>query len=501
MLTPTDLQQLQALGISQGEAERQVANFKRGFPYLRALRAATPPRSVVQLSDARMGELVATFEQFDGSLLKFTPASGAASRMFKQLFEAEETLLRGGQLDPADKAARPALDFFAQLPKFAFFDQLQATLAQQGQPCGSPAQLATLQALLGSEGMGYGSLPKGLLTFHRYADGPRTAMEEHLVEAALYAKDKRGVAQLHFTVSPEHRPLFEQLVRERQPAYERRFGVRYRISFSEQKKCTDTIAVDARNAPFRNADGSILLRPGGHGALIENLGEQNADIVFVKNIDNVVPDAYKAETVRYKKALAGLLMQLRERIFGYLRALDRGADEALLGEVQRFFEDELSFTFPHGWEQDRAGYLRTKLHRPIRVCGMVKNVGEPGGGPFGAVNPAGSASLQIAESSQLDLADPATKAIFGSATHFNPVDLVCSFIDYRGSKLPLADFRDPATGFISTKSKDGRELKAQELPGLWNGAMSSWTTVFVEVPLITFNPVKTVNDLLRPEHQ
>jgi hypothetical protein len=231
------------------------------------------------------------------------------------------------------------------------------------------------------------------------------------------------------------------------------------------------------------------------------LNEQLADVVFVKNIDNVAPDSYKSDTVRYKKALAGLLLQLRSKVFGYLNALDAHPGEALLKEIQAFFENELSFVFPKGWESNKLAYLRAKLHRPIRVCGMVKNVGEPGGGPFVAVNPDGSASLQIAESSQLDLSNPETKAIFDSATHFNPVDMVCSFIDYKGNKFDLKNFRDPATGFISSKSKDGKALKAQELPGLWNGAMSDWITALVEVPLSTFNPVKTVNDLLRKEHR
>ncbi|MDR3366873.1 MAG: DUF4301 family protein [Prevotellaceae bacterium] len=505
MFSEKDIAQLQSLGISPSDAEQQVARFKIGFPFLQVVRPATLHRGVRQLGSEAADELAATLDRFDGTFLKFTPASGAASRMFKRLFEAEEALARGDTPDFGSKEMKPVGEFFDRLPDFAFYDDLKALLAKQNVACSSvgdkKTQLAILQALLGSGGMGYGALPKGLLKFHRYPAGARTAAEEHLVEAALYAKDRSGTARLHFTASPEHRPLFEQLVREVKPAYEKAYGVRYEISFSEQKKSTDTLAVDSRNEPFRSADGSLLLRPGGHGALIENLNELLADVVFVKNIDNVAPDRYKPDTVRYKKALAGLLLQLRGKIFGYLHALDAHPSEALLAEIQAFFEDELSFVFPKGWESDRLGYLRAKLHRPIRVCGMVKNVGEPGGGPFVAVNPDGSASLQIAESSQLDLSNPSVKAIFDSATHFNPVDMACSFIDYRGCKLDLRKFRDPATGFISSKSKDGRELKAQELPGLWNGAMSDWTTVLVEVPLSTFSPVKTVNDLLRKEHR
>jgi hypothetical protein len=502
MFSQKDAAQLQALGISQSEAEQQVENFKRGFPFLKVIRPATLGRGVLQLDAKKADELIAAFDNFDGTILKFTPASGAASRMFKSLFEAEEMLARGENQDFESREMKPVKEFFDRLEDFAFYDELKALLAKQNISCGSgvtdaKTQLAALQALLGSSGMSYGALPKGLLKFHRYPDGARTAAEEHLVEAALYAKDRRGVARLHFTVSPEHRPLFEKLVREVKAAYESRYETAYDISFSEQKKSTDTIAVDAHNAPFRNADGSLLLRPGGHGALIENLNEQLAEVVFVKNIDNVAHDAQKPDTVRYKKALAGLLLQLRSRVFGYLRALDARPDESLLQEIQTFFENDLSFVFPEGWERDRLGYLRSRLHRPIRVCGMVKNVGEPGGGPFIALNPDGSASPQIAESSQLDLGNAEVKAIFGSATHFNPVDMACSFVDYKGCKFDLKKFRDPATGFISSKSKDGKALKAQELPGLWNGAMSGWITVFVEVPLTTFNPVKTVNDLLR----
>ena len=505
MFSKEDLAQLHARGISQGDAEQQVENFRKGFPFLRVVRPATPGKGIRLLDDKTADDLAATFDRFEGTLLKFTPASGAASRMFKALFEAEEVLARGGEPDFESKAMKPVKEFFDRLPDFAFFDELKALLTKQNISCDSAAdkktQLAILQALLGDGGMRYGTLPKGLLKFHRYPGGARTAVEEHLVEAALYATDILGLAQLHFTVSPEHRPLFEALVREVTPAYEKAYGVRYDVSFSEQKKSTDTLAVDNSNEPFRSADGAMLLRPGGHGALIENLNEQRAEVVFVKNIDNVAPDRYKPDTVRYKKALAGLLLQLRSRVFGYLYALDAQPDERLLAEIQAFFENELSFTFPKGWESRKLAYLRAKLHRPIRVCGMVKNVGEPGGGPFVALNPDGSASLQIAESSQLDLTNPETKAIFDSATHFNPVDMVCALTDYKGNKFDLKQFRDPATGFISSKSKDGRALKAQELPGLWNGAMSDWTTALVEVPLSTFNPVKTVNDLLRKEHQ
>ncbi|MDR2938144.1 MAG: DUF4301 family protein, partial [Prevotellaceae bacterium] len=290
MFTSTDLKQLQSLGISQGEAEQQIENFKKGFPFLKVVNPATPPKGIIRPDEKKLDALVAIFDKFEGTLLKFTPASGAASRMFKSLFEAEEILAKGEKLDLDSKAMKPVKEFFEQLPKFAFYEDLKLLLNSQlldNQIVAEGLYLPILQTLLGKNGMSYGALPKGLLKFHKYEDGARTAMEEHLVEAALYAKDKNGVAQLHFTVSPEHRVLFENLVKKVQPEYEKKYGVQYKISFSEQKKSTDTLAVDAGNAPFRNADGSMLFRPGGHGALIENLDEQHADIVFVKNIDNV----------------------------------------------------------------------------------------------------------------------------------------------------------------------------------------------------------------------
>ena len=359
--------------------------------------------------------------------------------------------------------------------------------------------------LLEERGLNYGQLPKGLLRFHRYEDGARTAMEEHLVEGARYASTN-GEAHIHFTVSHEHLPLFKAEVEKRVGKYAEKYQVRYDISFSEQKPSTDTVAANPDNSLFRNEDGSLLFRPGGHGALIENLNDLEADVVFIKNIDNVVPDRLKEDTVTYKALLGGVLVTLQERVFDYLRSLDEATPtKEKLAEMEDFLEHTLWCLPPKekaGWsDQERADYLHRKLHRPIRVCGMVKNVGEPGGGPFHAYNQDGTVSLQILESSQIDKANEAYQRMFSEGTHFNPVDLVCGIIDYKGEAFDLPKFVDPSTGFISTKSKNGRELKALELPGLWNGAMSDWNTVFVEVPLSTFNPVKTVNDLLREQHQ
>ena len=324
------------------------------------------------------------------------------------------------------------------------------------------------------------------------------------MEGVKYACADRHV-RLHFTVSPEHRALFKALAEKCAPRFVQNEGVQLDITFSEQKPSTDTVAANPDGTPFRNADGSLLFRPGGHGALIENLNDLDADVVFVKTVDNVCPDRLKADTVTYKQVLAGLLASLQARAFAYLEELEAGdVSEERLHEMLQFVEKDLhchsdAAEALEGLEL--LDYLYCRLNRPMRVCGMVRNVGEPGGGPFLAYNPDGSVSLQILESSQIDMNDPSKKALFEQGTHFNPVDLVCGLRDFNGEKFHLPDFVDPATGFISHKSKDGKELLALELPGLWNGAMSDWNTVFVEVPLSTFNPVKTVNDLFRPQHQ
>ena len=436
------------------------------------------------------------------SVVKFVPASGAASRMFKNMFE-----FLGADYDV------PTTDFekkfFDHIHSFAFFNDLNAAcMDNTGKTINALLEerqyKAIVSNLLEAAGLNYGALPKGLLKFHRYADGVRTPLEEHLVEGALYAAGKSGEANVHFTVSTEHRQLFQQLVDAKVAEYEAKYGIRYHVSFSEQKPSTDTVAADMENKPFRDK-GKLLFRPGGHGALIENLNDLDADVVFIKNIDNVVPDRLKGDTVTYKKLLAGVLVTLQAKAFDYLRLLDGGHySHDQLEEIIRFVQRDLRCRradLKQLEDADLVIYLRKKLNRPMRVCGMVKNVGEPGGGPFLAYNPDGTVSLQILESSQIDMKDPEKKAMFEQGTHFNPVDLVCAVRDYKGNKFNLLNYVDKATGFISYKSKGGKELKALELPGLWNGSMSDWNTVFVEVPLSTFNPVKTVNDLLREQHQ
>ena len=358
--------------------------------------------------------------------------------------------------------------------------------------------------LLESKGQNYGQLPKGLLLFHKYDDGVRTPMEEHLVEGALYASSK-GKSRIHFTVSHEHLHLFKSMVEAKLGYYSEKFNVDYDISFSEQKPSTDTIAANPDNTPFRTEDGKLLFRPGGHGALIENLNEIEADIVFIKNIDNVVPDRLKGDTVLYKQVIAGVLVTIQEKVFEYLNLLETGNySHEQLESIIRFVQNDLCCRkqdIKHLEDAELVIYLKNKLNRPIRVCGVVKNVGEPGGGPFLTYNHDGTVSLQILESSQIDKSNKEYVEMFTKGTHFNPVDLVCAVKDYKGNAFDLPKYVDKTTGFISSKSKNGKELKALELPGLWNGAMSDWNTVFVEVPLTTFNPVKTVNDLLREQHQ
>ena len=422
--------------------------------------------------------------------------------MFKNLFE-----FLGADYDAPETKFEKT--FFEQIEKFAFYDDLNAACEKMsGKDISALVSegnyKAVVAALLEAAGLNYGALPKGLLKFHRYEDGNRTPLEEHLVEGALYAANKNGKVNVHFTVSPEHRRLFEALVADKAAVYAKKYGVDYNVTFSEQKPSTDTIAADMDNQPFRD-NGKLLFRPGGHGALIENLNDLDADVIFIKNIDNVVPDKLKGDTVLYKKLIAGVLVALQQKAFAYLELLDSGryTHEQVI-EILQFLQKKLFCKNPETKNLEDAElvlYLKEKLNRPMRVCGMVKNVGEPGGGPFLAYNSDGTISLQILESSQIDMNDPEKKAMFEKGTHFNPVDLVCAVRDYKGNKFNLLQYVDKATGFISYKSKNGKDLKALELPGLWNGAMSDWNTVFVEVPIETFNPVKTVNDLLRPEHQ
>ena len=509
MFTDQDLKQIKERGSALAAVKEQIQNFKKGFPWLEILRPAMVDSGIIRLGEEELNQHIQSYETLlpQKKVVKFVPASGAASRMFKALFafmsRAENRADQTGLLKE-DKAVNT---FFEKLDDFAFASELADSLggeAEMKRLIAEKNYAEVLRYLLTDAGLNYGSLPKALLTFHKYENGTRTALEEHLVEGANYCAGAGNKVFIHLTVSPEHEEGFKKKIAAVRSDYENMFGVSFDISFSQQKPSTDTIAVDLKDNPFRKEDGSVLFRPGGHGALIENLNELDADVIFIKNIDNVVPDHLKDDTYTYKKALAGVLLHYQKRIFDYLGKLEN-ADAALINEVDLFLRNELATFQPDGYnewsEAEKLEYLKTKLNRPLRVCGMVKNEGEPGGGPFWTRNSDGTASLQIAESAQIDMDNPEKKKIASSATHFNPVDLVCATRDKNGKPFDLLKYRDPKTGFISSKSLNGRDLKALELPGLWNGAMSDWNTLFVEVPILTFNPVKTVNDLLRDQHQ
>lgn len=505
MLTAEDKIQLQQKGISEEQIEAQLQSFRDGFPYLKLRAAASVGNGILSLTDEEVKQYIKAWDDYKAEghhITKFVPASGAASRMFKDMFE----FLDG----PNDVPTTPfEKKFFENIHDFAFYQALDDS-CQVNEGMGVDALMeegnykAVVANMLNEEGLCYGQLPKGLLQFHSYAAEARTPLEEHLVEAALYATS-RGEADVHFTVSTEHRELFEDLVERVLPAYEQKFGIKYHVSFSEQKPSTDTMAATMDNEPFRTEDGKLLFRPGGHGALIQNLSDLESEIVFVKNIDNVVPDRLKDDTVTWKQVLAGVLVTTQKKAFHFLEKLNSGqyTRQDILDIIQ-FVRHDIYTDVPGLKTMEDAelvSFLRNELNRPMRVCGVVKNVGEPGGGPFLAYNPDGTISAQILESSQIDNNNAEYMKMFQNGTHFNPVDLVCAIRDFKGEKFDLPKYVDPATGFISYKSKNGKELKALELPGLWNGAMSNWSTIFVEVPLSTFNPVKTVNDLLREQHQ
>ena len=477
MFTQEEIRQIEAHGLTVAQVEKQIENFRAGFPSLPIVRAAACGDGIRKFNEEEIANILAHYDAESSKIrcVKFVPASGAATRMFKELFEYVNDDKRTAGIDK----------LITNLEKFAFFAELAKYLNPQIDDKDVVRNIIV-------DGLCYGSKPKGLVTFHAYKEGARKPVEEHLVEAALYASNGERAA-IHFTVSPEHKEGFLALLEERQSYYEKKFDIKYDVSFSEQSPATDTIAVNLDNTPFRTDDGKLLFRPAGHGALISNLDKLDADIIFVKNIDNVTPDERKPDTVTFKKVLAGELLRLQARTFDLLKAFAAGEDKS--AEAISFLRDELCCRLPENASRE---LIIETLDRPIRVCGMVKNEGEPGGGPFWVRDEKGREQLQIAESSQIAKED---MHLMKEATHFNPVDLVCGVQRYDGTKYDLTKYTDPKTGFISQKSAGGRDLRAQELPGLWNGAMANWNTLFVEVPISTFSPVKVVQDLLRPEHQ
>ncbi|MEA3444531.1 MAG: DUF4301 family protein [Bacteroidota bacterium] len=516
MFSKKDLKQISDHGMTVEQVNAQIEAFKTGFPFLKITKAATITKGLFALSDAKTEKYTKKYDKAlkKVKVVKFVPASGAATRMFKKLFDfmnsytgSEEEYLN----ILVDRGSESIYYFFENLSQFAFYNDLQNKMHELGLEIEGLVKKKEyseiLKILLTEKGLNYGNLPKGLIMFHKYIDFSRTALEEHMVEGANYCNSSNGKVPIHFTISQQHKQIFIDHIKNIQSIHEKKHGVQYDISFSFQDSATDTIAVDPDNKPFRDDNDKLFFRPGGHGALIENLNSIDADIVFVKNIDNIVPDRLKKFTTPYKKALAGILLSLLETIQKYLKALDNadGLDDKKLNSMLRFVEKDLCVVPNKDVEklpkQKKISYLKLKLNRPIRVCGMVANEGEPGGGPFFAVNPDGTESLHIIESSQFNPDNDTQKELIKNATHFNPVDLVCSIKNYQGKKFDLYKFIDKNTGLISQKSKDGKDLKALELPGLWNGAMSDWNTIFVEVPIETFNPVKAINDLLREEHR
>lgn len=504
-LSSKDLELLASKGISAEKLNAQLKMLKEGFPFLTLEGPATIGNGIIEVTPNIEKDSVRIWDEFlasGGRVVKMVPASGAASRMFKDLF----AFLNGKEDSPHNEFLKK---FFSEIEKFAFFPELNATAVRlYGKSVNTLIKEKRFKdvvaALLNPEGLNYGQLPKALLEFHKVFGGSRTALAEHLAEGAQYAKGKKGVVTVHFTVSPEHRKLMEAKIEEIKGSMAGKYGVEFDISMSEQKPSTDTVAALENGEPYRE-DDALFFRPGGHGALIENLNEINADVVFIKNIDNVVPDEKREVTNKFKKVIGGILVGLKQKADEYARLLAKGnPGKEKLDEIENFLQTNLHIKtskLEELTEEERAKYLFSKLNRPMRVCGMVKNEGEPGGGPFIVIEKDGSTSLQILESSQINLDDKKAKAMLKESSHFNPVDLACAIKDYEGKPFHLPDFVDETTGFISSKSRKGIEFKALELPGLWNGAMSRWNTIFVEVPAETFNPVKTVNDLLRPAHQ
>ena len=508
LFTPRDLEQMSELGIRPEEAARQVGLFRNRPPFTRVLRPCTPGDGIRQLSREEEPWLLARFEgaSRDGRIGKMVPASGAASRMFKELL----SYLSKGNANGADAGTsmpEAVRTFFDNLERFAFFEALAAVLQRDGLDIRKSHPHTVLAYLLTEKGLDYAELPKGLLLFHRYPDGPRTPFEEHLVEAAEQTRSAGGTCRLHFTVSPQHEEELRALLERVRARYEERYEARFEVTFSHQRRSTDTVAVDRDNLPFRQDDGTLLFRPGGHGALLDNLhdlGQAGWDVVLIKNIDNVVPESRRPLISQWKRLLTGTLLAAQDRVFRLLERLEEGSTTAL-DEAVQFLEKELSRRLPeelkHGETEERRRRLIDLLDRPLRACGMVRNLGEPGGGPFWVEAPDGSVSIQIVETSQIDPKSSEQQELLKASTHFSPTDLACALRDRHGRPYDLHRYVDPSTVFFAEKSHEGRPLKALERPGLWNGSMAGWSSIFVETPDATFAPVKSVLDLLRPEHQ
>jgi hypothetical protein len=512
--TEKDSVQIENNGLTLAKVLSQLQLFESGLPFVNLTAAATIGFGVVRCSDSEKKKYTKYFDtKRNGvSIAKFVPASGAATRMFKSLFNFIEVY------NPEEETINSFINrhkdtdlslFFENLEKLPFYqrvlEQLKEFHPEYAALSIDKQKLVFAKTMLDEDKMNYGFYPKGLLPFHKYKNHLSTAFEEHLFEAALYASAK-NVAVLHFTISEPYKNLFDEEFKKIQHSVEHKTNTKFEISFSYQKQSTDTIAVSPTNEPFREDNGELTFRPSGHGALLENLNHLNADVIFIKNIDNVVVYKYEKEVAEYKKMLAGMMLEIQDQVFEYLSLLEN--EEVSKEDIQiiaEFLENRLHIVISNEFvkysTKYQKDYLFDKLNRPIRICGMVKNEGEPGGGPFWVKDERGQISLQIIESAQIDSESNAQMEILKNATHFNPVDLICGIKNFKGEVFDLQKFVDPKTAFITMKTKSGKDLKALELPGLWNGSMAGWNTIFVEVPLVTFNPVKTVTDLLKPAHQ
>ena len=509
-----DLLLIEKKGIKTKDIVAQLQIFKKGLPFINLHESATLHNGILDIESSKKKELISFYEtKLDHvKVLKFIPASGAATRMFKFLFQFLESYNKDHESINSyiNKHNASQLSvFLVGLEKFPFYKTLLQTAIQQSknfeQKSINDKVVELIKLILDEEVLNYSNYPKGLLPFHKYKDHTATAFEEHLFEAAKYTASK-GIANLHFTISEKHKYQFDKEFEHIKTIVEQKTRTRFNISFSYQEESTDTIAVNSKLQPFRDNENNLHFRPSGHGALLNNLNTLDADLIFIKNIDNVVIFKYEDEIAEYKKLLAGLLLTKQNKVFNYLKKLDEGdSSEDLLKEIQLFLSSELNVEITKDFNKFsknyQIDYLTSKLNRPMRVCGMVKNEGEPGGGPFWVINSDGSKSLQIVETAQVDISNKKQQAILNSATHFNPVDIVCSTKNYKGENFNLNNFIDEKSAFITQKTRFGKIVYALELPGLWNGSMAKWNSIFVEVPLITFNPVKTVNDLLKPAHQ
>ncbi|SFZ89646.1 protein of unknown function [Flaviramulus basaltis] len=514
MFTEKDIQQIENKGITLKQVEAQVSRIKNGMSYSNLISAATIGSGIESYNESETEDLIKSFEakQNQLNIVKFVPASGAATRMFKFLFQFLNNF--NPEKDTIESYAERQNDklikiFISGLEKFPFYEEVlskaQAINPNFDSLSESEAYYELVKTILNEDGLNYSFLPKGLLPFHKYPSGANTPFQEHLIESTLYASSK-GKANLHFTVSEKHHSYFDAELKKVKDAVEKETNTVFDVSYSYQNEATETLALTTNNEIFRNEDGSILFRPAGHGALLENLNDLNNDIIFIKNVDNIVVLELNKKVSNYKKLIAGVLVNAQEQAFGYLRELDNKAiEEVKLLEIASFLSSKMNVVIDDGFDDftqpEKRVYLKDKLNRPIRVCGMVKNEGEPGGGPFWVKDEEGNTSLQIVEFAQIDIDNSAQADIVKNATHFNPTDLVCGVKNYKGEKFDLMNYVDPEAAFITMKTQNGIDIQALELPGLWNGSMAYWNSIFVEIPLETFNPVKTVNDLLKPVHQ